>query len=172
VTRCVSSAGSCYRLTPFIWFFLPGDARYSSAAQSADNHRSATEGTSFIIRIAQSRVPPLSTRRVNTALINFVPQETKAGLAVGKLRLHSNRAVADLAKEVVKVWKAAVEKHKSKTSKTSTPTATTPAAKPAPSAYLVFPGPFPWAVAAAAELTEHSAFDSDCYNDRRPFCED
>lgn len=39
-------------------------------------------------------------------------QESKAGLAVGKLRAHSSKEVADLAKEVVKKWKTEVEKAK------------------------------------------------------------
>jgi hypothetical protein len=41
-------------------------------------------------------------------------QESKAGLAVGKLRSHANKAVSDLAKEIVKEWKGEVERAKSK----------------------------------------------------------
>jgi transcription elongation factor S-II len=33
-------------------------------------------------------------------------------LAVGKLRSHSSKSIADLAKEIVKKWKGAVEKAK------------------------------------------------------------
>ncbi|KAG9118631.1 RNA polymerase II elongation factor [Ceratobasidium sp. 392] len=36
-------------------------------------------------------------------------RETKAGLAIGKLRSHSRKEIADLAKELVKKWKEAVE---------------------------------------------------------------
>jgi transcription elongation factor S-II len=43
---------------------------------------------------------------------HLVRQETKAGLAVGKLRSHASKEVADLAKEIVKKWKSAVEKEK------------------------------------------------------------
>lgn len=39
-------------------------------------------------------------------------QESKAGLAVGKLRTHATKEVADLAKELVKQWKADVERDK------------------------------------------------------------
>ncbi|EIW74165.1 transcription elongation factor [Coniophora puteana RWD-64-598 SS2] len=39
-------------------------------------------------------------------------RESKAGLAVGKLRSSSTKAVSDLAKELVKKWKAEVEKAK------------------------------------------------------------
>ncbi|KAG6884701.1 hypothetical protein C0993_008869 [Termitomyces sp. T159_Od127] len=39
-------------------------------------------------------------------------RESKAGLAVGKLRQHASKDVADLAKEVVKKWKTQVEKAK------------------------------------------------------------
>ncbi|KIM44134.1 hypothetical protein M413DRAFT_443179 [Hebeloma cylindrosporum] len=41
-------------------------------------------------------------------------RESKIGLAVGKLRMHKAKAVADLAKEIVKQWKTAVEKAKLK----------------------------------------------------------
>lgn len=41
-----------------------------------------------------------------------VAQESKAGLAVGKLRTHASRTVSDLAKEIVKKWKQAVEQEK------------------------------------------------------------
>jgi len=39
-------------------------------------------------------------------------RESKAGLAVGKLRQHASKPVSDLAKEVVKKWKTQVEKGK------------------------------------------------------------
>lgn len=50
-------------------------------------------------------------------------QESKIGLAVGKLRVHKAKAVADLAKEVVKHWKTAVEKAKARATPTATPAA-------------------------------------------------
>ncbi|KAG6852396.1 hypothetical protein C0991_012400, partial [Blastosporella zonata] len=40
-------------------------------------------------------------------------RESKAGLAVGKLRQHASKDVADTAKEIVKKWKTQVEKAKS-----------------------------------------------------------
>lgn len=39
-------------------------------------------------------------------------RESKIGLAVGKLRAHSTKDVSDLAKEIVKKWKHAVDKEK------------------------------------------------------------
>jgi transcription elongation factor S-II len=39
-------------------------------------------------------------------------QETKAGLAVGKLRTHGSKNIADLAKELVKKWKGEVDRAK------------------------------------------------------------
>ena len=39
-------------------------------------------------------------------------QESKAGLAVGKLRSNSSKQVSDLAKEIVKKWKNEVEREK------------------------------------------------------------
>jgi len=46
----------------------------------------------------------------------FFKQDTRAGLAVGKLRNHNSKEVADLAKEIVKKWKNEVEKHKAQSS--------------------------------------------------------
>ncbi|KAJ7773623.1 transcription elongation factor [Mycena maculata] len=43
--------------------------------------------------------------RVNEAIL----RESKAGLAVGKLRTHAAKDVSDLAKEIVKQWKTEVE---------------------------------------------------------------
>jgi len=39
-------------------------------------------------------------------------QESKAGLAVGKLRSHAAKEVSELAKEIVRMWKTAVDKEK------------------------------------------------------------
>ncbi|KZT30188.1 transcription elongation factor [Neolentinus lepideus HHB14362 ss-1] len=39
-------------------------------------------------------------------------RESKAGLAVGKLRSHGSKSVSDLAKDVVRKWKQEVEKEK------------------------------------------------------------
>jgi len=39
-------------------------------------------------------------------------RESKVGLAVGKLRAHKTKSISDLSKEIVKQWKAAVEKSK------------------------------------------------------------
>ncbi|KAI0821760.1 transcription elongation factor [Trametes gibbosa] len=39
-------------------------------------------------------------------------RESKAGLAVGKLRQHASKPVADLAKEIVRKWKTEVEREK------------------------------------------------------------
>ncbi|KAK7438638.1 transcription elongation factor TFIIS [Stygiomarasmius scandens] len=69
-----------------------------------------------------------------------VLRESKAGLAVGKLRQNASKDVADAAKELVKLWKGEVEKAKlaggtngksaskmpAAGSKLSTPTASTP----------------------------------------------
>ncbi|KAJ7485109.1 transcription factor S-II, central domain-containing protein [Mycena galericulata] len=46
--------------------------------------------------------------RVNEAIL----RESKAGLAVGKLRTHASKDVSDLAKEIVKQWKTEVEQAK------------------------------------------------------------
>ncbi|KAI0029011.1 transcription elongation factor [Vararia minispora EC-137] len=49
----------------------------------------------------------------NDAKINEgVLRESKAGLAVGKLRTHASKDVADLAKDLVKKWRAEVDREK------------------------------------------------------------
>jgi len=51
---------------------------------------------------------------------NIHVQESKAGLAVGKLRHHESKAVADVAKDLVKKWKAEVDAAKAKGTPKST----------------------------------------------------
>jgi len=73
--------------------------------------------------------------QVNEALL----RESKAGLAVGKLRSHEAKEVSDLAKEIVKKWKNEVDKAKGGSSSKPTngkpparkpSTSVTPAATP------------------------------------------
>ncbi|KAF4622269.1 hypothetical protein D9613_009228 [Agrocybe pediades] len=56
----------------------------------------------------------LKTKQVTETIL----RESKIGLAVGKLRTHNSKPVSDLAKEIVKQWKTAVEKAKAKTTPT------------------------------------------------------
>ncbi|KAF8966756.1 transcription factor S-II, central domain-containing protein [Flammula alnicola] len=58
----------------------------------------------------------LKQKHVTEAIL----RESKVGLAVGKLRVHKSKTVADLAKDIVKQWKTAVEKAKLKAGGTST----------------------------------------------------
>ncbi|GJJ14207.1 hypothetical protein Clacol_008469 [Clathrus columnatus] len=51
----------------------------------------------------------------NVVATEALLRETKAGLAVGKLRTHASKSVADLAKDLVKKWKAEVDRAKAKT---------------------------------------------------------
>lgn len=60
-------------------------------------------------------------------------RESKAGLAVGKLRTAQSKSVADVAKEIVKQWKTEVDRAKGFQVKKAAPTPITPtgsAAKP------------------------------------------
>jgi len=72
--------------------------------------------------------------QVNEALL----RESKAGLAVGKLRAHDAKDVADLAKEIVKKWKNDVDKAKAKAKPPvrKPSTSLTPVATPAPNGRL------------------------------------
>ncbi|KDQ52541.1 hypothetical protein JAAARDRAFT_210488 [Jaapia argillacea MUCL 33604] len=54
----------------------------------------------------------LQTLKKEARITEALLRESKAGLAVGKLRTHSSKAIADLAKEIVKQWKGQVEKEK------------------------------------------------------------
>lgn len=54
----------------------------------------------------------LQTLKREAKITESVLRESKAGLAVGKLRTHAVKSVSDLAKEIVKKWKNEVEKEK------------------------------------------------------------
>ncbi|TCD66059.1 RNA polymerase II elongation factor [Steccherinum ochraceum] len=76
----------------------------------------------------------LQTLKKEARVTEAVLRESKAGLAVGKLRTHASKNVADLAKEIVKMWKNAVEKEKlgngGKAAQSSTSSTAAPASKP------------------------------------------
>ncbi|EKM76347.1 hypothetical protein AGABI1DRAFT_45124 [Agaricus bisporus var. burnettii JB137-S8] len=57
-------------------------------------------------------VAVLNILKTQQNVTESILRETKAGLAVGKLRSHASKEVADNAKEIVKKWKSAVEKEK------------------------------------------------------------
>ncbi|KAL6303618.1 transcription elongation factor [Sparassis latifolia] len=54
----------------------------------------------------------LNTLKQEAKITEAILRESKAGLAVGKLRSHAAKEVADLAKEIVKKWKTEVEREK------------------------------------------------------------
>ncbi|KAF5391207.1 hypothetical protein D9757_003168 [Collybiopsis confluens] len=60
--------------------------------------------------------------QVNEAIL----RESKAGLAVGKLRSHDSKDVANAAKDLVKKWKTEVEKAKLQSQRVKKVSATTP----------------------------------------------
>ncbi|EKM51072.1 uncharacterized protein PHACADRAFT_263043 [Phanerochaete carnosa HHB-10118-sp] len=67
----------------------------------------------------------LQTLKEQQIVTEALLRESKAGLAVGKLRTHASRVVADLAKEIVKKWKQAVEQEKQGGGKSPTTNAAT-----------------------------------------------
>lgn len=82
-------------------------------------------------------------------------RESKAGLAVGKLRTHSSADVSNLAKELVKKWKAEVDREKASrgdAGKGSAPAkkAGSKSTTPAPTTPVVASAPKPAAVAASS----------------------
>jgi len=54
----------------------------------------------------------LKTLKQDFTVTEAILRESKAGLAVGKLRQHASKEVADFAKDLVKKWKSQVEKDK------------------------------------------------------------
>jgi len=67
----------------------------------------------------------LKEKNVTEAIL----RESKAGLAVGKLRTAQSKSVADFAKEIVKLWKTEVDKAKGSTVKKAAATPITPTVK-------------------------------------------
>ncbi|KAG8690538.1 RNA polymerase II elongation factor [Ceratobasidium sp. 423] len=75
----------------------------------------------------------LKQLKQNVVATEELLRETKAGLAIGKLRSHPRKEIADLAKELVKKWKEAVEagkKAKAAGGTPPTPTTVTPSGFP------------------------------------------
>jgi len=76
--------------------------------------------TESVLRVRQKCrvIPSPEPRRrrpcffVSCFYLSSSPQESKAGLAVGKLRSHASKDVSELAKEIVRAWKTAVDKEK------------------------------------------------------------
>lgn len=64
--------------------------------------------------LSSFQLQPRSDRQPHCILL----QESKAGLAVGKLRSHTDKRVSEAAKDIVKKWKNDVEKAKRTTSGT------------------------------------------------------
>jgi len=54
----------------------------------------------------------LQVLKKEAKITEAVLRESKAGLAVGKLRSHAAKEVSELAKEIVRAWKTAVDKEK------------------------------------------------------------
>ncbi|KAF8492072.1 transcription elongation factor [Russula emetica] len=54
----------------------------------------------------------LQVLKKEAKITESVLRESKAGLAVGKLRSHAAKDVSELAKEIVRAWKTAVDKEK------------------------------------------------------------
>ncbi|KAH9172471.1 transcription elongation factor [Lactarius sanguifluus] len=60
----------------------------------------------------QETVDVLQVLKKEAKITEAVLRESKAGLAVGKLRSHASKDVSELAKEIVRTWKTAVDKEK------------------------------------------------------------
>jgi len=69
-------------------------------------------------QVAEAIVEILSSLKKQPNINEAVLRESKAGLAVGKLRSHADKRVSEAAKEIVKKWKNDVEKAKRTTSGT------------------------------------------------------
>ncbi|KAL1755587.1 transcription factor S-II, central domain-containing protein [Schizophyllum commune] len=84
---------------------------------------------------AQELLGILTLLKKNWEVNETILRESKAGLAVGKLRTHSNKDVSQAAKDLVKKWKNDVERLKATKSpapKAAPPTKAAPPPAPAP----------------------------------------
>ncbi|CCL98876.1 uncharacterized protein FIBRA_00883 [Fibroporia radiculosa] len=75
---------------------------------------------------AEETVNILKTLKQEAKITEAILRESKAGLAVGKLRSHAAKEVSDLAKEIVKKWKTEVEREKQQNAGKSTPNGKVP----------------------------------------------
>ncbi|KAJ7581131.1 transcription factor S-II, central domain-containing protein [Mycena floridula] len=80
----------------------------------------------LVKQLQGSKAPPeminiLRVLKTDFVVTEAILRESKAGLAVGKLRTHDNKEVADLAKDLVKKWKNEVGKDKQTTNKGGKP---------------------------------------------------
>jgi len=66
-------------------------------------------------QVAEAIVEILSCLKKQPNINEAVLRESKAGLAVGKLRSHTDKRVSETAKDIVKKWKTDVEKAKRST---------------------------------------------------------
>ncbi|KAL4062433.1 transcription elongation factor S-II [Scleroderma yunnanense] len=78
----------------------------------------------------QERVSILQLLKKNFHVNESILRESKAGLAVGKLRAHDSKEVSDLAKEIVKKWKNEVERAKGGSGSKTPSNGKPPARKP------------------------------------------
>jgi transcription elongation factor S-II len=97
----------------------------------------------------------LTLLKKETKVTEALLRESKAGLAVGKLRTHASADVSNLAKELVKKWKAEVDREKASrgdAGKGSAPSkkAGSKSTTPAPTTPVVASAPKPAAVASPA----------------------
>lgn len=78
----------------------------------------------------EERVSILQILKKNFQVNESILRESKAGLAVGKLRTHDVKEISDLAKEIVKKWKNEVERAKGGSGSKSTANAKSTGAAP------------------------------------------
>jgi len=61
---------------------------------------------------SEAIIDTLTALKKQSRITESILRESKAGLAVGKLRSHADKQVSELAKEIVKKWKTEVDKGK------------------------------------------------------------
>ncbi|KAH9850957.1 transcription elongation factor [Lenzites betulinus] len=109
----------------------------------------------------------LRTLKGQPKITESILRESKAGLAVGKLRQHASKPVADLAKEIVRKWKTEVEREKhaaggSAKSASSKPSAAKKSASAASSSVATSSTPVtPTAGTSGSKLNETRSAKSD-----------
>jgi len=91
--------------------FHLGSIGYPENLERKKSHRSNPQGgCCSSIFFSQFHIPIFLSWPSSNEITPL--QESRIGLAVGKLRTHETKAISDLSKEIVKQWKAAVDKAK------------------------------------------------------------
>ncbi|KAN0118945.1 Transcription factor S-II (TFIIS), central domain containing protein [Russula decolorans] len=111
-------------------------------------------------------VDVLQVLKKEAKITEAVLRESKAGLAVGKLRSHAAKDVSELAKEIVRAWKTAVDKEKQAAGTHSKGTAKSSAPAPRKASTVSVPGSTAGASNSGARTAKSDGVSTSITGDR------